>query len=61
MKPPGNENSLKKEKPKNEDRLSSRMMSKEEQLEEFASIIVDIYFELYHEKKYTYQPRRKTS
>ena len=35
----------------------ARIMSKEEQIVEFASIIVDIYFELYHEKDKDQQGR----
>jgi hypothetical protein len=57
MKTGKNEKSLKKAKPKNEKMRPARIMSKEEQIVEFASIIVDIYFELYHEKDKDQQGR----
>jgi hypothetical protein len=50
MKNQKHEESLNKTKPKKEQELPSCIMSKEEQLEELASIIVDIYLETYYEK-----------
>lgn len=61
MKNPKHEKLLNTTKPKKEKKLPSRIMTKEEQLEEFASIIVDIYFELYHEKKCNHQQGGKTA